>query len=599
MRRGGVISGRILDSNGEPAVGMKVVARVESRDGTLSFEAEADDLGEYRVSGLPAGRYTVAPLISGPRIVTVTENERVIAMAKQGRRLQDVLQESNSPPRSAEVQSGDETGNIDFEVTASHTLRAVAPVAHRLPQVQPMPDGRPGAALGPAVPELGGASLFNISIDGSAPRSLDIMFSGGGAISGTLVDAAGEPFQGVVVRALRVRREHGGMVARTFGWERVTDDRGRYRLFGLMPGSYLIVASLDATEFTSGGSSSIGLTTLYFPGMPRIDAAQPLQVDVGSELTGTDLIFSASPVVRITGKAVDGMGQPLVGRVMLRVSQRSWPITTDPRTVRTGPDGSFELVDVAPGDYVIQATADVGFGGPPEFGSEYVTVTDGDPAPLMISTSRGVTLEGRFVVEGMDNPPMRAYSLQAVPVDLDRSPSGRGPSSVAIHDNGRFYLTGLFGRMRLTAPNTLPGWYLKSVIIGGVDVTDTPYDFGLVETTVGEAEIVLSNSGAAIAGSIEGRPRSRTTPSTVVAFSTNRDNWFDGSRHVKRISSGPTGSFEVNGLPPGDYFVAAVDTAAPLDVQAPEALESLVLRAARVTAREGAVSEVTLSLIRR
>ena len=120
----------------------------------------------------------------------------------------------------------------------------------------------------------------------------------------------------------------------------------------------------------------------------------------------------------------------------------------------TGAGGSFELTDVAPGDYVIQANADAGFGGPAEFGSEYVTVSERDATPVVVPTSRGATLEGRFVVEGMQDPPMRAQSIHAAPMDLDRSPpSGRGPDGLAVHDNGRFYLTGLFGPMRLTAPH--------------------------------------------------------------------------------------------------------------------------------------------------
>jgi hypothetical protein len=85
----------------------------------------------------------------------------------------------------------------------------------------------------------------------------------------------------------------------------------------------------------------------------------------------------------------------------------------------------------------------------------------------------------------------------------------------------------------------------------------------------------------------------------VIAFAINRDAWFDGSRHVKQVSRGANGSFDVIGLPPGEYYVAAVDVSTPLDPQAPGTLESLVSRATRVTAREGAVSEVTLRLIRR
>jgi hypothetical protein len=136
-------------------------------------------------------------------------------------------------------------------------------------------------------------------------------------------------------------------------------------------------------------------------------------------------------------------------------------------------------------------------------------------------------------------------------------------------------------------------------MIGGVDVTDTTYDFGRDETTFTDAQVVLSNTAATIAGSIEGQSGSRAAPAVVIAFSTSRDRWFTGSRHVRRATSDQNASFSVTSLPPGEYFVTAVDASAPLDLQSPETLESLVPRAERVAAREGLVSEVTLRLIRR
>jgi hypothetical protein len=79
----------------------------------------------------------------------------------------------------------------------------------------------------------------------------------------------------------------------------------------------------------------------------------------------------------------------------------------------------------------------------------------------------------------------------------------------------------------------------------------------------------------------------------------DRANWFTGSRHLKRASSSSDGSFEVSGLPPGEYFVAAVDSLAPGDWQASNTLESLVQGATRVTVRENQVQDVTLRLRRR
>jgi hypothetical protein len=344
----------------------------------------------------------------------------------------------------------------------------------------------------------------------------------------------------------------------------------------------------------------LGYAPLYFPGTTTVDAAQPLRVESGSEVGGADLIYAAAATSRLTGMVIQSDGEPFKGRVSLGISQRSGAIAPDPRFTPIEPDGSFDLTDVAAGDYVLQALGDPSIGTPREFGSEFVTVADSDPPSITIRTSIGATLEGRFLVEGVLEPPMRAYSLHASPADLDRSPpGGRGPSGLAIHDDGRFSLTGLFGPMRLTAPEAMPGWYLKSVMIGGVDVTDSSYDFGRAGTDVPEAQVVLSNAGASIAGSILDGVGRRATAAIVVAFSVNRSNWFDGSRHIKQSASGPNGSFDVTGLPPGEYFVAAVDAAGASGVPTPESFESLVQGSVRVTVRDGQSQTIELRLIRR
>jgi hypothetical protein len=83
-----------------------------------------------------------------------------------------------------------------------------------------------------------------------------------------------------------------------------------------------------------------------------------------------------------------------------------------------------------------------------------------------------------------------------------------------------------------------------------------------------------------------------------VAFSANRTHWFTASRYIRWATAGPNGSFEVDGLPAGEYFVAALDALPPGDWQ-PDALEALVQRATRVTAREGQVYTIALRLNRR
>jgi hypothetical protein len=227
-------------------------------------------------------------------------------------------------------------------------------------------------------------------------------------------------------------------------------------------------------------------------------------------------------------------------------------------------------------------------------------VTESNEQPVHIKASAGATLDGRLVVEGMTDPPMRALSLHADPLDVDRSPAnGRGPDGLVVHDDGKFYLTGLLGPMRLTLPSPMPGWYLKSVTIGGVDVTDASFDFGYGEETFPNAEIVLSRSGGAIIGSAADGSNSPGSMPTVIAFSTDRANWFPGSRHIRQSFASPDGSFDVRGLPPGEYYVAAVQRAGVDEQQYPDLLESLVSGAVRHTLSDGQVVRTRLTINRR
>ena len=84
-------------------------------------------------------------------------------------------------------------------------------------------------------------------------------------------------------------------------------------------------------------------------------------------------------------------------------------------------------------------------------------------------------------------------------------------------------------------------------------------------------------------------------------YSTDPDRWYYGSRFVNFTRPRPDGTFAISGLPPGEYYVAAVDrmrgTEANGEWQDPELLQSLAPRASRVTLSEGQELPVDLRLI--
>jgi hypothetical protein len=602
---------------------------------------------------LSAGQYTVTAF-NGPQAVRVAPGFAIDSNAVRGIVWNRIPVVAETSKRVVDTRAGQETGDVDFTVTplqatpppvigaAAEFLKATAndrgAISGRVvtPSGQPVggamvmvsgnnqsrmvtadgngrfdagrfkdgdykiETGKPGYLTPDFRPMPESQTALMVRVGGDARvHDIEVVLVRGGAIAGAIVDSAGEPFQDVMVRALRLRQQDGRTLASSAGSPRFTDDRGRYRLFGLPPGTYLVVATLDATETASGRERPPGFAPVYYPATAHVESAQPVPAEFDTVATGIDLTFAVSSTARVIGRALNAAGDPLSGRVTLNVSARSGSVAAEPRIARIARDGSFSLADITPGDYVLHAIGERAPGVAPEFGSEYITVGDQDAPPLTIRTTPGATLEGRFVAEGRAPLPLRAQVLHASPVDADRSPpDGRGPEGLAVHDDGRFYLTGLYGPMRLTYPAP-SGWYVKAMTIGGLDVTDRTFDFGFTDETFSNAEVVLSNAGARIIGSVSDAVRRGATEFVVLAFSTNRADWYTGSRHLKRAVTGESGAFDVDGLPPGEYYVTAIEALPRGDWQSPEALDVLVQRAERVTLSEGQERTMTLALTRR
>jgi hypothetical protein len=302
----------------------------------------------------------------------------------------------------------------------------------------------------------------------------------------------------------------------------------------------------------------------------------------------------------VSGAAFDAAGAPLTGSVRLIVGRRA---TDVPRrlsaTVR--PDGTFTLTDVPPGVHLVQALGTRGPGRPAEFGVVEVSVIDRDPRPLTIRASAGAVLEGLIMVEGQPQSRAATVSLVAVPLDAGRAPE-IGHGTLVAYRDGRFYLTGLYGRARLGLSTTSEDWYVKSVRISGADATHRGFDFGFAPETFRDALIQVAHAAGIISGRVVGESGGPAGGCAVIVFSTDRERWFTTSSYLKRVQASPDGSFRVGSLPPGDYYMAAVDPEGSLDSgewQTPEALNTLASAARRVTLGEGERFVTELHLVRR
>jgi hypothetical protein len=432
---------------------------------------------------------------------------------------------------------------------------------------------------------------------------VDLVLPRGGSIEGTVVDDQGDPMEGVTVAAYLLTRNGYGLATPT-GRERRTDDLGRYRMFELPPGEYVVVANLDAEASGLDRRARVGLARVFHPSVHDIDSASHVVLDADVELAGVDIEYGLTSVGRVTGRAYDSRGEPVAdGFAMLAPRSRPGGAIDEPRFVMLGKDGTFTLANVVPGRYVLQVVADVGIGKPAEFAARPVVVAEIDPAPLSLRTAPLSSVSGRVLLErpereGQIQAPMSPFVFRSVPADPDMAPSFEdGRLSGMISTSGTFVFNGLVGAARITPRILRDGWYVKSLTLGRTDLLSTDFDFGTAGQAFTNATIVLSAAGGVVEGRVTPPRNGPLRDAIVFVFSTERAWWAEPSQQVKSARTGQRGEFRVNGLPPGEYLVATADAGdTSVDFAQPGAdfLQRLAARAQRIEIDEGETRAVTL-----
>jgi hypothetical protein len=148
-----------------------------------------------------------------------------------------------------------------------------------------------------------------------------------------------------------------------------------------------------------------------------------------------------------------------------------------------------------------------------------------------------------------------------------------------------FKINGLNGTMRLRLSVSLKNWWLKSAMVNGIDATESPITLTSSQDSTDDAVFVLADT----AGSLSGQALSGREPAEAgwaVLFPVDRAQRFNGSARMAAIDLGSEGRFTASNLPPGEYYVTAVDGSAPLpknEVPFLELLDALTPRARRIT----------------
>jgi carboxypeptidase family protein len=173
----------------------------------------------------------------------------------------------------------------------------------------------------------------------------------GGVITGRATDETGEPLVGVTVKTHRLR-DLESKPALSGGdlfdlGVAVTDDRGIYRVFGLLPGVY-IVSIGGHIGYSPYDSQVRNDTPTYYPSATR-DTATEINLRAGEEVSGIDIRHRAERGRIVSGVVFTISGDLESASITLKGVDGAFEATTATDNTRGfvfygAPDGEYELI---------------------------------------------------------------------------------------------------------------------------------------------------------------------------------------------------------------------------------------------------------------
>ena len=423
-------------------------------------------------------------------------------------------------------------------------------------------------------------------------------------ITGKVTDIDGDPVANAEVVAIP---QHFGRNIVPAGWVGYTNELGEYRIGGLAPNRYVVLAvSISqlnrAVEDAKSGKKSPVYGATYYPG--TIDKSQALSLTVNADdQMPANITLALTHVFHVRGE-VTGLpnGSTDVSIILRPLDDQSGMTIVNPWPVD---NGKFDIPGVLSGSY--SALLQIGNSKDHRFmrGDPVIQVADSDVDGLRISPLPSGLIRGRLRMENgqrMDwssvnvrfysKPrPLRggsgtawdAFFWDVKPVDADAKSDGSFEVKDVPADTYRVSLRSTEG--------SFDGYFLRSVNLRGRDVTEAGISTG---SDMGLLDIVVSPNGATVEGTVVDEKGNPASDISVIAIPEQQNR---GDLYRTKLTD-VKGSFSMSGLGPGEYQIVAVDEDIddPDEIHDPEFARSHELQHTVINLNKGEHKTLTIKL---
>jgi hypothetical protein len=459
LQQSATITGIVVNSNGKPLEGMRVIAVGATRNQFEVPNAQTDWTGMFEIQGLADGEYALQ-VTGSARKSNVQAVDPVKVTVKAGETVKDVklvfdrLGDYTIAGRTVDAKNSP-VKNVNLSLSGNGLFDTAASDESGYFEFSGLLEGK--YTINAKEPSHSPATMIDVE---AGKLDVTITLEGVASVEGQVVDnKSGEPVREFSIRQVT---RGGGLLTPTGAGTTYQDPEGRFRLDGLPRGN--VTLSVRAKGYVAATHTVKGLT--------------PDEERSGIRI---DLLGGAS----VTGHVVSYDGAAVAGALIFADALPFEPDRKEGSVAETDANGTFSASGIQPGAATLWATHPQFAAGKVEFSADAAATTD-----VQIVLTQGGSIRGQVTARGQPaaGASMRAMSIPALI-----------PISFKQESDGTFFATGVAASLVEVTANLASGTQGRTrsqrLLVNAGETVEANFEFSDGEAAL-QGTVTLSGAPA-------------------------------------------------------------------------------------------------------